>query len=206
MLLYGRGATAIAREVEKAGIDCSPDEAGEFVSGFMEQFPKVAELIEQTHRQVVDKGWVENLWGRREYFYTIGVRDNSKIEARQKRMAFNFLIQGFVAELLRTALINLRRYRIDNPEISYKLILTVHDSIMLEVPIKHTERVSEIVIPECMTHKARAPKLGFSVSSDVDVSVRWDEKLTVTEFMDLGFSEAYGIKYCKKNKSNEPVY
>lgn len=204
-LLYGRGPIAIAREVEKAGVECSVDDATKFVSDFMQQFPLVAQLIDKTHEQVVKNGWVENIWGRREYFYTVGVKDNSKIEARQKRMGFNFLIQGYVAELLRQALINFRKYRLDNPGVLYKLILTVHDSIILEAPIKHVEHVSEIVIPECMTRQAKAPKLGFTVGTDTDVSIRWDEKLSLAEFLELGFSEEYAKKYCKKNENGEPI-
>jgi len=91
-LLYGRGAQAIAREVEKAGVECSIDRAREFMDAFMNRFPKVKELIDKTHDDVEQKGYVEGAWGRREYFYNVGAKDNDAILARQKRMAFNFLI------------------------------------------------------------------------------------------------------------------
>lgn len=90
-LLYGRGAAAIAREVEKAGVPCTAEQAQEFVDLFMQQFPLVKQLILKTHKEVMERGWVENLWGRREYFYRVGMDEEDQIEASQRRKGFNFL-------------------------------------------------------------------------------------------------------------------
>jgi DNA polymerase I-like protein with 3'-5' exonuclease and polymerase domains len=90
-LLYGRGASAIAREVAKAGVDCTREEAQEFMAQFMTQFPRVQKLIDDTHKMVEERGYVIGAWGRREYFYNVGIDDDGVL-ARQKRMAFNFLI------------------------------------------------------------------------------------------------------------------
>jgi len=89
-LLYGRGAPAIAREVEKAGVSCTVDQAQQFVADFMKQFPLVAKLIQDTHKQVEELHYVETLWGRREFFYQMEA-DKDRILAGQKRKAFNFL-------------------------------------------------------------------------------------------------------------------
>lgn len=196
-LLYGRGAAAVAREVEKAGVSCSIDEAQKFMSQFMAEFPSVAALIEQTHGEVEENGYVETLWGRREYFYQVE-GDDGNILARQKRMAFNFLIQGYVADLLRKALINLSEYKRESG-LDYKLILTVHDSIMLEAAESCAEEVAMHVLPECMTTRAPAPKLGFTIGSDVDVYRRWDEKMYFSELVDCGFSAEGAEQVCKKN-------
>lgn len=169
----------------------------------MSQFPLVAQLIESTHNEVEKFNCVETLWGRREFFYKVEA-DGDRILASQKRKAFNFKIQSYVAELLRLALINLREFRRQH-NMRYKIVLTVHDSIMLEVPIPEVEQVSEIVIPECMTVRAPAPRLGFTVGTDVDVSQRWDVKLLLDDFLDMGFSEEYGLKYCKRDKKKNPV-
>lgn len=206
MLLYGRGATAIAREVEKAGVPCTVEKAKESVDKFMAQFPLIKELIDKTHKQVVDRGWVENIWGRREYFYNVGIRDSSQIEARQKRQAFNFLIQGYVGELLRKALINLQQFRREHPSVPYKLLLTVHDNILVSAPLKWVPYVADHVIPECMVHQAKAPKLGFTVAVDTDVSKRLDVPLYVEELIDYGFDEEFAKRYAKKDGEGNPLY
>jgi len=87
----------------------------------------------------------------------------------------------------------------------YKLRLTVHDSIMITASNAEAERVSEIVIPECMTNRAKAPRLGFMIGTDVDVTERWDIKLPVNEFLVRGLSEEYALKYCARDKDKNPV-
>ena len=92
-----------------------------------------------------------------------------------------------------------------HPEVEYKLILTVHDSIMLEVPYRCVEQVATEVIPYCMTEGARAPGLGFCVKSDVDVCRRWDEKLYYDELSVLGFTDKFCRSMCKKKDKKIPL-
>jgi len=202
-LLYGRGSSAIAREVEKAGLFCTADEAQDFINDFMNKFPLVERLIDSTHAEITEQGYVETLWGRRELFYTYSTTDEGVI-AGQKRQGFNFKIQGYVADLLRQALINLDNYK-RTSGIPFKVILTVHDSIMLETPAAYAEEVSEVVIPQCMTYNAKAPKLGFTIRTDTDVCTRWEEKLYLQDFIDLGLPKDYGLMYCKLDNTGFPV-
>jgi len=202
-LLYGRGATAIAREVEKAGISCSIDQAQEYVDSFMAKFPLVKTLIDKTHEQVVSRNYVETLWGRREFFYQLEA-DKDRVLASQKRKAFNFLIQSYVADLLRLALINLQQYRKETGMV-YRMRLTVHNSIMITAPIHEVEHVSEVVMLECMTNRSKAPGLGFTIGTDVDVTRQWDVPLFLSEFVDMGFTEEYGLRYCKKAEDGSPA-
>lgn len=201
-LIYGRGAKAISREVEKAGVPCSQEDAQGFINSFFTRFPLVKTFIENTQKQVEDQYFVETLWGRREFFYKIE-GDKGDILARQKRQAVNFLVQSYVADLLRLALINLQQYRRDHG-MHYKLILTVHDSIMLEVPIREVEEVAMKVLPYCMTESAPAPRLGFKIASDVDVCYRWDEKMYLSDMTDLGLSEEFSKKFCAKDDDGNP--
>lgn len=195
-LLYGRGATAIAREVEKAGVECSVDRAQEFMTAFMTRFPKVRELIDRTHKMVEEHGYVEGTWGRREYFYEIGVSDNSSILARQKRMAFNFLMQNYVGDLLRKALITLdeakRRTKID-----FDVVLTVYDSIMYEVPVADVPRMVDEIIPDCMTKNAFTLNNKFHIGIDVDAAKRWDEPSTLEELVEEGLDEEFAKRFAK---------
>jgi hypothetical protein len=78
--------------------------------------------------------------------------------------------------------------------------LTVHDSILLEVPFDSVEKVATIVVPECMTHRAKAPKLGFTIACDVDVVQRWDEALYHEEFVEFGFKDEFANQFGKKDE------
>lgn len=198
-LLYGRGAKAIAREVQKAGISCTEDEAQKLMDDFMDQYPSIRLLIERTHMEVEHQHYVETLWGRREYFPTIGkVRNN--ILARMKRQAFNFKIQGYVGDLLRVALHNHWKFRRANPHIDYLPVMTVHDSIVHEFDPRWVQLGVEEIVPNAMVNNSKAPRLGFTVPIDIDVYHRWDEKLYLEDFADYGLSEEFGSEFCKRNK------
>ena len=190
-LLYGRGPKAIAREVEKAGVSCTVTEAREFVETFMSQFPLVSKLIDDTHLQVEELGYVDTVWGRRAFYPKIQSDEYEGILAGQKRQAFNLLIQGYVADMLRVALIAFGEYRRDHPDVKYKIILTVHDSIVAEVPEEYVEKVALEVFPYCMTERAVCPALPFQVGTDTDVCVRWDEPLHMADVDHLSLSDSF---------------
>lgn len=203
-LLYGRGAPAIAREVQKAGVDITADEAQEFIDSFMLKFPDVAKLIATTHSLVESRGWVETLWGRRAFYPSVsGLANEYKLRAAQNRKAFNFLIQGYVGDLLRKALISFYDYRKQYGNDILRVILTVHDSIMAEVPIKYVEHVTNKVFPYCMTKAAVCPRLPFEIGIDVDVSLRWDEQMYFDDMIALGLSEEFAKTYCKTGSDGE---
>lgn len=201
-LIYGRGAKAISREVEKAGVPCSQEDAQGFINAFFSKFPLVKLFIENTQKQVEEQNYVETLWGRREFFYKVE-GDKGDIAARQKRQGVNFLVQSYVADLLRLALINLQNYRRTH-NLGYKLILTVHDSIMIETPIPEVPEVALKVLPYCMTENARAPRLGFKIGSDVDVCRRWDEKMYLEEMVELGLPTDFASQFCAKDDDGNP--
>lgn len=83
--------------------------------------------------------------------------------------------------------------------------MTVYDSIMIECPIQYAEQMAEIVVPECMTKQARAPRLGFTIAVDTEVSRRWDEPDLMSELLEMGFSEKFAKKHCLKDKDKKPV-
>ena len=202
-IIYGRGRKAVCREIEKAGVPCTEDEAQNFIDTFMDQFPRVKLFIDRTQDEVETRMMVETLWGRREPFYKVE-GDRGDIIATQKRQSVNFKIQSYCADLLRLALINLRQYRRDRG-MKFKLILTVHDSIMLEVPMDEVVNVADMAFPMCMTTEARSPVGGFTVGCDVDVYKRWDEALYLEEMLDMGLPEEFSSRFCVADKEGNPV-
>jgi len=71
--------------------------------------------------------------------------------AEQERQAQNFPIQSLVADAMSLALWNLHQHRVTCPDISYRIVLQIHDAVLLEVPYECVERVCREVLPYCMT-------------------------------------------------------
>lgn len=201
-IIYGRGYKAVRREIEKAGVACTDDEAKEFIEQFMAQFPLVKKFIEDTQKEAEERHLAETLWGRQEHFYQIE-GDKGDILARQKRQSVNFKIQSYVGDLLRLAFINMKTYKREH-NLTFRPILSVYDSIMLEVPIIEVPEVADIVLPHCMTHAAPAPRLGFKIGSDVEVVKRWDVPMYLDEMTDLGLPEEFAVRYCAKDDKDQP--
>lgn len=102
-------------------------------------------------------------------------------------------------------MVNLEGYRRAHPELSYKLVLTVYDSVMLDVPVKHVQRVTDEVIPLCMRENARAPLLNFSVDVDTDVGARWDEKMYLEDMVAMGLPAEFAKAYCLVDDNKQPI-
>jgi uracil-DNA glycosylase family 4 len=201
-VIYGRRSAAISREIEKAGVPCSQEDAQNFVDRFFAKMPLVKSWIDKIQDEVKKRGYVETLWGRKEYFYAVE-GDRGDILARQKRQGPNFAIQSFCADLLRLALINLREYRRQH-DMKFKLILTVYDSIMLEAPVAEVPKIVLEALPLCMCENAKAPGLGFSIGCDIDVTQRWDEKMYLEDMVELGLPEDFSRKFCAMDDEGKP--
>jgi len=103
----------------------------------------------------------------------------------------NFPIQSTVADTLSVALFNLWQYKQDNPWCAYRILLAIHDAVLLEVPVEHVEHVMEYVLPACMKWGARVPTLGFYLDIDADISLRWGEHPERAKLDAVGVTERY---------------
>ena len=118
-------------------------EAKEFIERYFKLYPKIKDWIDKTKEVAAEHGYVETLLGRRRYLPEInsGVQ---MIRAAAERMAVNAPIQGTAADLLKMAMIAIDKKL---PEISpkSKMILTVHDEVVLEVPDAEIDKVGKFV-------------------------------------------------------------
>jgi hypothetical protein len=107
-------------------------------------------------------------------------------------------------------MINLMTWRTMNPgKATYKLLLPIHDAVLLEVPGQYARIVAEEVLPFCMTHAAQVPSflsplagyprgLPFSLGIDVSVGTRWGEKATAEELKSANVPDDYIHKLTSK--------
>ncbi len=167
-LLYGMSPFRLARES-----DLTLAEAEAFVRAYFERFPGVRRYLDSVRREVAEKGYVETLLGRRRYFPIFQEENKrvSKIAIQQaEREAINMPIQGTAADIIKLAMVRLHR-RLREDGFRSRMILQVHDELVLEVPESELEPVRELV-REVMEN---AMKLDVALKVDVKVGPDWQQ-------------------------------
>jgi DNA polymerase-1 len=141
-LIYGMGPYRLARDSE-----LTLGEAEEYIKAYFARFPGIRRYLDETVRQARTQGYVETLFGRRRYFpvFQSSVAGNNRqVTARAEREAVNHPIQGTAADIIKVAMIRLHkelsaRYRA-------RLVLQVHDELLLEVPEDELAEVFPLVL------------------------------------------------------------
>jgi DNA polymerase-1 len=165
-LSYGQGSHGLAQQT-----GLSHEEADRFIKNYFAQYPKVKEYIEHTKRQANEQGCVETLLGRRRYFPELKREQvRGHIVAAAHRMAINAPIQGTAADILKIAMLRLHQ-ALHERNLKSRMILQVHDELVLEVPEDEIDTVAPLV-KEIMEG---AFQLDAALKVDVKVGVNWLE-------------------------------
>ncbi len=166
-LIYGMSVGRLARD---AGIPQM--EAENFVAQYFGRFPKVREYLERTLAQAKNQGYVETLLGRRRYFPVLQSASPAQEQARRRaeREAVNAPIQGSAADIIKQAMLNLHR-ALHERDLRARMILQVHDELILEVPQEELLMVTALV-REMMES---AYPLRVPLKVDLSVGTNWGE-------------------------------
>ncbi len=161
-ILYGMGANSLA-----ASAGLSREEASNFIKKYLDVYKDLKAYMEQAKAQAHSLGYVETLFGRRRYLPDIssGV---PYLRAEAERMAINMPIQGTQADIIKLAMLRVeerigREYGI-GPEADVKMLLQVHDELVLEVKKALAPEVATW-LQEIMTHTV-------SLKVPIDVKVK----------------------------------
>jgi DNA polymerase-1 len=144
--IYGQGPHALSRQLK-----ISHAEAKEFIERYFERFQRVREYLDSMVEYAREHGYVETIFKRRRYIPELRDR-NFNIRAFGERTAANSPIQGSAADLIKIAMIRIRD-RLVRERLSARMLLQVHDELVLEVPGPELEVVSALVKDE-MEHAA----------------------------------------------------
>ncbi|HFI0293013.1 TPA: DNA polymerase I [Streptococcus suis] len=117
--------------------------AKEYIDTYFERFPGIKNYMETIVREARDKGFVETIYKRRRELPEINSR-NFNVRNFAERTAINSPIQGSAADILKVAMINLDK-AIEEAGLSTRMLLQVHDEIVLEVPRVELETVKALV-------------------------------------------------------------
>lgn len=162
--LYGQGAFALA-----AQLGISRDEAKAFIAAYFERFSGVRRYLDEMVATAHERGYVETLLGRRRFIPELKSR-NWNIRQFGERVAQNTPIQGTAADLIKKAMIDVDA-ALSAHDWGARLLLTVHDELLFEVP----EGVLEPVRAAVVEKMERAIELQVPIDVDVGVGKSWYE-------------------------------
>jgi DNA polymerase-1 len=164
---------AIAYDIGPFGLaqrtGLSRAEARRVIDDYYETYKGVRRYMEETPEQVRETGVVRTIFGRIRPIPDINNR-NHNLRARAEREAINAPMQGTVADLVKMAMIRVRD-RLRREQLGARMILQVHDELLLEVPEKEADRTSEVVRAEM----ENVYKLAVPLVVDVGVGRNWME-------------------------------
>jgi DNA polymerase-1 len=135
-IIYGMGPQRLAGEL---GI--SLKEASDYIKRYFERLPGVHTYLEQSLAQARERGWVATMYGRRRYLPELNSPQGGA-RAQAERIAVNTPLQGTAADLIKLAMIRLDA-AIKEQKWSARMVLQVHDELLLELPHGEREPVAE---------------------------------------------------------------
>lgn len=162
-IIYGITAYGLSRRIE--GLDVG--RAGELIADYKRRFPGIEAFLQDCIAHASEFGYVKTILGRRRSIPEISSR-NRATRALGERLAINTVVQGSAADLIKVAMVNLKR-RIDKEKLPVKLLLQIHDELVLEAPEKEAETMAEIVKDEM----EKAMTLKVPLQAETGVGPDW---------------------------------
>ncbi|MEO1434304.1 MAG: DNA polymerase I [Bacteroidota bacterium] len=164
-IIYGAGSTNLSRQLEiKRG------EAKELIDQYFAQYQGLQNYMTESVEKARESGYVTTLMGRRRILRDINSR-NGMLRSSAERIAVNSPIQGTAADLIKVAMINIRKALREN-NLKTKMILQVHDELVFDVPNEELETVKPI-IEDLM--KNAIPGLKVPILVGMDTGQDWLE-------------------------------
>ena len=163
-LIYGMSAFGLAQQL---GLERATAQA--YIASYFTRYPGVAKYMEEVRKTARDRGYVETVFGRRLWLPEIK-SSNPARRGGAERAAINAPMQGTAADLIKLAMIAVRGW-LDRERLSTKLIMQVHDELVLEAPEDELARV-KAEIPGLMSGVA---KLKVPLVVDVGSGQNWEK-------------------------------
>ncbi len=161
-IVYGISAFGLSENLE-----IPREQAQAYIDAYLARFPHVQDFIARTIEQAARDGYVTSLLGRRRPVPEIRA-SNRATRSLGERLAVNFVMQGSNADIIKVAMIRIER-RLRDEGRAARLVLQVHDELLLEVPDAETSAVRELVRAEMVGAYDLDPPLAV----DVGVGENW---------------------------------
>ena len=163
-LIYGISAFGLGKQL---GI--SRNLAAEYMAMYFEKYPDVKKYMELTKEFASQNGYVETLFGRRLYLRDINATNAMRRQASE-RAAINAPVQGTAADIMKIAMINMHK-AIKKEKSEAKLILQVHDELILDTPKDEIDKIVSLITDSMMG----AANLDVPLEIDIGIGDNWDQ-------------------------------
>jgi len=163
-IIYGISAFGLSENLE-----IPRDDAQAYIDTYLARFPLVQDFIERTIEQAKRDGYVTTLLGRRRPVPEIRA-SNRQTRSLGERLAVNSVMQGTAADIIKVAMVNSRR-RLRDEGRTARLVLQVHDELLVEAPDAEVSAVKELVREEMCGAYSLDPPLAVDVGAGDD----WNE-------------------------------
>ena len=163
-LIYGMSAFGLAKQ-----IGCDRKQAQAYIDVYFHRYPGVLAYMERTREQAAEQGYVETLFGRRLYLPDIHAK-NQGLRKAAERTAINAPMQGTAADIIKRAMVAVDNW-LSESALDAKVILQVHDELVLEVREDLVNQVSERI----KALMSAAAELDVPLLVEVGVGNNWDE-------------------------------
>lgn len=163
-IIYGIGAFSLSKDI---GVTVA--EAKRYIKNYLDNFPKVSEFMDKTVDDGIKNGYVTTLFGRRRYIPELSA-SNKVLQAFGKRAAMNAPIQGAAADIIKIAMVRVYK-KLREEDLDARLILQVHDELIIEAAEKDKDRAEKILKDEM----ENAVKLAVPMTVDVNSGRSWYE-------------------------------
>ncbi len=138
-LIYGMSAFGLTRSTE-----LTLAESQDFVEAYFQKFPGVKKYLDGIRKIAAEQGYVETLLGRRRYFPMLKNPTNVNLKNREEREAINAPIQGTAADIMKIAMLKIPE-ALQKAGLNGKMLLQVHDEIVLECPESELDATVHVV-------------------------------------------------------------
>jgi DNA polymerase-1 len=162
-LLYGKSAFTLSKD-----IGVTQQAAQEFIDAYFAGFPRVRAFIDRTLEEARASGVVRTLYGRRRLVPELNSR-NGQVRMAAERVAVNLPIQGTAADIMKRAMIDVHEALVPHPDA--RMILTVHDELLFEVPKDRADEYAAIVRDRMQS----AAALNVPLTVDVGIGENWKD-------------------------------
>lgn len=163
-IIYGIGAFSLSKD-----IGVTVYEAKKYIKNYFKNFPNIERFMDETVEKAKTDGYVTTMFGRKRYVPELSA-SNKNMQAAGRRIAMNTPIQGSAADIIKIAMVKVyNRLKAEVPDA--RLILQVHDELIVECDIKDADRASEILSEEMQS----AAELKVPLTADVNRGESWYE-------------------------------
>ena len=141
-IIYGVSPTGLSRRIKGMTVR----EATALIDDYKTRFPGIDRFLQQCVQQALDHGYVSTLTGRRREIHEIYATNRSR-RSLGERLAINTVVQGSAADLMKAAMVHVQ-HRIDADKLPLKMLLQIHDELVLETPEVLAAEQAKIVCEE----------------------------------------------------------